>query len=315
VQLRRGLGGQVIRLVLESAARLARLHPAARELRSGVEVRRGLRYARGEGASHQLDLYRPRGVSGTLPVLLYVHGGGFQILSKETHWAFAASFARAGFLVATINYRHAPRHPFPAALEDAASALLWVLENASVHGGDSERLAYAGESAGANLVLSLAIAGCWRRPESFARDIWDAVPRPAVVLPACGILQTSHPERFDADSREPAWVRDRITVVCRDYLSAPDAGDPDTHALADPLCFLESAPPPERPLPAICAICGTGDPIAEDTRRLAHALERFDVEAETPFYEGGHAFHARHWSPAARASWRDQLAFLAARVS
>ena len=51
--------------------------------------------------------------------MLYVHGGGFRILSKDTHWIMGLAFARRGFLVFNIGYRLAPKHPFPAAIADA----------------------------------------------------------------------------------------------------------------------------------------------------------------------------------------------------
>jgi predicted esterase len=88
--------------------------------------------------------------------------------------------------------------------------------------------------------------------------------------------------------------------------------EPARAALVDPLCFLEGAPLPARALPAIHALCGTADPIADDTRRLARALARFELVHAEPFYAGGgHAFHGFLWSELAQRAWRDQLAFLA----
>src|SRR5262245_57988665 len=86
-------------------SRTARLHPAARPRRHGVQVLRDVRYADGHGADRLLDVYQPVGRPGPLPVVLYVHGGGFRILSKDSHWMMALAFARHGYLVFNINYR------------------------------------------------------------------------------------------------------------------------------------------------------------------------------------------------------------------
>src|SRR5690606_5988723 len=125
------------------------------------------------GPEHRLDVYRPAHAEGPRPVVLYVHGGGFRILSKETHWLMGLYFARRGYVVFNIGYRLAPKHPFPAALEDSADALGWVVQNAHRYGGDPTRLVLAGESAGANLVTSLTLACCYRREEPYARRVFD----------------------------------------------------------------------------------------------------------------------------------------------
>jgi acetyl esterase len=287
------------------------LHPAARALRQGVEVVRGVPYRANPGPAHTLDLYRPRSSEGPLPVALYVHGGGFSILSKDTHWMFGLLLAQRGFLVASIDYRLAPKHPFPAALTDASDALVWLVRNAAAWGGDPERLIYAGESAGGNLALSLAIAGCWERPEPYAQRVWEVGARPRAVLPACGFLQVSHGERYLERQDLSPIVRSRIAAICQGYL--PDsAGD---HALADPLVFLEQAEAPARELPAIQAICGTADPVLDDTVRLGEALERYGDAHEALLYDGAiHAFHAFFWLPNAVDAWLDIERFLVRHV-
>ncbi len=314
VRLRKGAGATAIRSALTSLAYAGKLHPASRTWVAGVDVERNVPYRRGGASDHLLDIYRPSGVEGPLPVMLYIHGGGFRIMSKDTHWMFGAGYAKRGFLVFNVNYRLAPRAVFPDQVVDVAMALRWVLEHAEGYGGDLSRLVYAGESAGANLSLALMIAGCWRRPEPYAGVVWEAAPAPIAVLPHCGMLQVSDAERYLANEKLPTWIRDRIATVCRGYL--PDAsGEPDRFALADPLVFLERAGSPERPLPSVFSVCGTADPVLDDTRRLRSALEHFDNDSEVRIYEGGiHAFHAFIWQALAVRSWADQDAFLARSV-
>ncbi len=95
-------------------------------------------------------LFRPR--EGTLPVLLYFHGGGFVIGSTEEYRGFLSRLARAtDVVVVGVDYRLAPEAPFPAALEDGVAAFRWVLENAGELGVDPEQVVIGGDSAGANL--------------------------------------------------------------------------------------------------------------------------------------------------------------------
>jgi acetyl esterase len=288
--------------------------PNARPERHGVERIPDVPYAGDGHAHHRLDVYRPVKRDGPLPVVLYIHGGAFRILSKDTHWLMAIAFARRGYLVFNINYRLAPRHPFPAAVEDGCAALAWVMENAARFGGDADRLVLAGESAGANLATSLAVAASWPRPEPWARKVWDAGARPRAVLPACGILQVTDVDRFARRKRLSPFLRDRLHEMEDGYLPATHPRGP-ARDLADPLIWLEHAAPPERPLPPFFTGVGTADVLLDDTRRLKAALDRLGVPCEVRYYPGEiHAFHAFVWRPNARAFWRETFAFLAQHV-
>jgi acetyl esterase len=257
---------------------------------------------------HMLDVYRAHGLTTPAPVVLYIHGGGFRILSKETHWLMAAAFARRGYLVFNINYRLAPADPFPAAVEDASAALTWVHAHAADYGGDPDRIVLAGESAGGNLVTALAIGACYDRPEPYTVSLRE-MPVPVAVLPACGLLQTTDVARVRR--RRPKmsrFVQQRLQECETGYLAASAAANFD---LADPLLVLEAGRAPLRALPPFMAICGTRDPLLDDTRRLGAALDRLGVDNEVRVYPGEvHAFHAFLWRPEARRAWGDMFAFL-----
>lgn len=292
-------------------SRAGRLHPAARPARHGVVVERDVRY--GAGRDHVLDVYRPTRHPGPWPVVFYVHGGAFQILSKDTHWLMGLAFARHGYLVVNISYRLAPRHRFPAALEDTAAAWLWMLRELPRLGGDPARIAVAGESAGGNLVTSLALATCQRFPEPFAGAVFDAGVVPRAALPFCAFLEVSRAERFGKRRPVPGWVDGMLRGTAASYLG--DAPPGPFRDLADPLVVLERGEPTARPLPAFFAPVGTRDILLDDTRRLEKALAARGVPCEARYYRGGvHAFHAFVWQSLARACWRDSLAFLARHV-
>lgn len=321
-RLRRQAGSVIAHGFFAGLSSAARLHPKANPERHRIEVIRDVPYQSTGEVAHRLDVYRRRDLdpstrpTGQLaPVVLYLHGGGFRILSKDTHWLMGLAFARKGYVVFNASYRLAPRFPFPAAFEDAAGALRWVLDNAERYGGDPGRVVLAGESAGGNLVTSLALATSYETLRGagagVARQLFDTGFRAESVVAACGLLQVSDPERFVRRwPRMPAFVADRVAEASEAYLGR-DVGEVGRHDLADPLVCLERGERPARPLPPIFAPCGTKDPLIDDAQRLDVALRALGVPCEVPIYPGEiHAFHALLWRPEARRCWRDTFAFL-----
>ncbi len=95
---------------------------------------------------------------GHLPVLLFFHGGGFVVGSLETHDSLCRQLARhSGSAVLALDYRLAPEHPFPCAVEDAWAAMAWLFRHASALGLDAGRVTVAGDSAGATLAAVCAL--------------------------------------------------------------------------------------------------------------------------------------------------------------
>ena len=310
-KLRQRAGAFAIDGFFRALSRVGRLHPRANPARHDVEVETDVAYANDGDPAHRLDVYRPTKASGPWPVVLYIHGGGFRILSKETHWALALAYARRGYLVFNIDYRLAPAHPYPAAIADACLAYEWVVRNAASYGGDVTRLFVAGESAGANLAASLAVAACYRRDEPHARLVFDTGVVPRAVLPACGIFQVSDTARFGRRRALPAWIRDRLEEVEGAYLRGVDREVFGALDLADPVVLLERALPPDRPLPAFFLPVGTGDLLLDDTRRMKAALDRLGVPCEVRYYPGEpHAFHALVFRKRAREHWAHAYAFM-----
>jgi acetyl esterase len=114
----------------------------------------------GPGSDIPIRFYFPRELKPAekLPVLLWYHGGGFVTGSLDTHDSACRMLAnRADCIVVSVDYRLAPEHKFPAAVEDSEAALKWVALHAAEFGGDSRALAVGGDSAGANLAAVAAI--------------------------------------------------------------------------------------------------------------------------------------------------------------
>jgi len=117
--------------------------PAIGRLEENVELRPGLR----------ADVAVPKG-AGPHPVVIYLHGGGWAFGSPASFRKLGMQFAEAGYLTIILDYRLAPEHPFPAALEDSIFAVRWASDNARRWNGDGRRIAIGGDSAGGNLAMS-----------------------------------------------------------------------------------------------------------------------------------------------------------------
>ena len=314
---RRYLGSAAVDGFFNGISRVARLHPQSKPERHAVEHLRDVRYHGGTMREHLLDVYRPANATSSRhgrtgppwPMVFYVHGGGFRILSKDTHWVMGLAFARRGFVVFNVSYRLAPKHPFPSALEDVTSAFTWVMKNAEQFGADPSRVVLAGESAGANLVASLAITLAYEREEPFAREAFATGVIPKAVVPACGVFQVSDMARLRR--RKPGmspFIADRLAEVEAAYLSGATTS---SRELADPLLLLERGEKPARPLAPFFLPVGTRDPLLPDTRRMATALRKLGVIAKDAYYPGElHAFHALVMRKSAQKCWRDTFDFL-----
>lgn len=318
-EARRRAGGAMMHGFLSGAARLGQLHPRAKPERHGVVVRKDIPYMAGSARrEHLLDIFRPAAAAPQerLPTVLYIHGGGFRILSKDTHWVMGLAFARRGYQVFNIGYRLAPGDPFPAAAADVAAAFEWLVENASAYGVDLSRLVIAGESAGANLAAGLALSTVYRRNEDFAQRVFDTGVVPRAVLPACGIFQVSDVDRFARRKVNfPGFISERMELIERGYLREPIASYGPLIDLADPLNWLERGETPHRRIPPFFLPVGTKDPLLDDTRRLATALRSLGATAEEQYYPGQvHAFHALPFLPEAQRCWRDTFEFMDAHI-
>jgi acetyl esterase len=212
-----------------------------------------------------LRLYRPR--PGVLPIALFLHGGGWVLNDLDTHDRLCRRIAlRSGWMIAALDYRRAPEHRYPAALEDARFAHGWLLEHAARVQGDASLTAAVGESAGGALVAGLTLQ---LRDAGAPQPAFQALAYPGVDLPG---RWPSHAERgtgYPLDSAFAQWSLER-------YLP-PDFDPADPYR--DPYLFPIAAPDLSG-LPPALVMTAEFDPVRDEGIAYARRLAAAGVEVE-----------------------------------
>lgn len=177
---------------------------------------------------HLLDIYEPKGLSSA-PVLMFVHGGGWQSGDKSLYSYLGRTFASQGFTTVVISYRLTPEVQHPGHIQDVARAFAWIYRNIAQHNGNPERVFVAGHSAGGHLTALLALDERYLNAEGLSTNrIRGAMPISGVydlnTIPGFDSVFTSDPEtRREAspvahvDEHQPPFL---ITYAQFDYPTA-----------------------------------------------------------------------------------------------
>lgn len=210
-------------------------------------------------------LYRPHGERGGL--LVYLHGGGWVIGDLDTHDGICRSLAeRSGHAVLAVDYRLAPEHPYPAAVDDAVVATTWAAAHAPGLGIDADRIAIGGDSAGGNLAAIVA----QRRVVALR---FQLLVYPAVDLT---MSQPSHEENRDA----PVLTRSVMEYFVGHYVPDPSRrSEPG----ASPLLVDDSA---LVGLPPALVVTAEFDPLRDEGEAYASRLTAAGVAASAVRFVG-----------------------------
>ncbi|MDT7549574.1 MAG: acetyl esterase [Actinomycetota bacterium] len=245
----------------------------------------------GPGGDIAIRTYRPE-ADGLLPTVVYFHGGGFVIGDLDTQDDHARLICRdVEAVVVSVDYRLAPDHPFPAGFEDCLAATRWVAEHIADLGGDPDRIAVSGDSAGGNLAAAVALA---------CKDSGPKLAAQLLLYPGVDFREDDdlHPSRvengegFFLTAEDMRWFSNH-------YLSEEaHREDPRASVLLAP--DLSGLPP---------AVIGTGeyDPLRDEGEAYAAALEAAGVKVVLHRYDGLiHGFFGMGtWSPASADAAKD----------
>lgn len=227
----------------------------------------------GPDGSIPVRIYRPLNGAGTLPVLVYAHGGGWVFCDLDSHDGLCRAFANLlGAVVISVDYRLAPEHRWPSAAEDVYAVTQWTAQNADVLDVDAARLMVGGDSAGGNLAAVTALMSRDRGGPVVAAQL--------LVYPMIAAdFDTPSYRTFGHGFYNP---RPALQWYWNQYVPSPaDRG----HPYASPLSAdLQGLPP------AVVVIAGH-DPLRDEGVAYADALVAAGVRTVQCHYEGGiHGF-------------------------
>ena len=248
---------------------------------------------------HLLDLYRPKDAEGKLPVLLNIHGGAWVYGDKKVYAPYCMYLASQGFAVVNASYRLAPKHTFPAPLEDVGAMVEWVVDHAEEYGLDISNLFFVGDSAGAHLATAYtAIQLNEAYAKSFPGIKVDERFIPKGLLLNCGV--------FDM---EVEWKKQgrALTPFLTDLLG--EKPTVESVKQMSPAQFITSD------FPSVHLTTSNGDFLRKHSYRLKEVLEKKSVEVVFKEYgekkkPQGHVFHLNLKNKVGQECNADQLEFV-----
>jgi len=215
-----------------------------------------------------LRLYRPRASGEALPVLLYLHGGGWTIGDLDTHDVLCRQLAReAGCAVVAVDYRMGPEHRFPAAVDDCVEAFRWVLAQAPDLHLDPRRTAVGGDSAGGNLAAALCLV---QRDAGQPLPAFQLLIYPATDMRAVAPSHTTNGQGYMLTNDSIAWYRGNYIADAAQW----------TDWRASPLLAASHAGLP----PALVLTAGF-DPLRDEGLQYANALSAAGVPTQYVCFE------------------------------
>ncbi|MBX3118767.1 MAG: alpha/beta hydrolase [Fimbriimonadaceae bacterium] len=258
--------------------------------RPGVE--NDIVYTRAGGEQVKMDIYSPAGAtaSSKLPAVVVIHGGAWISGKREDMTVMAKNLADNGFVAANISYRLAPKHKYPAMLDDVQTAVRFLRENATKYGIDPKRIGAAGASAGGHLSLLLG-----------SMDTRD--PKPAEYPNQSSRVQVVWNLFGPVDMTLP--FPQNVDVVFQMVLGKKREDASKELKEASPLTYINKNTCP------VFTIQGLADPLVnpQHARVLDEALKKAGVEHKTVFIEGmGHEFRIE--KPEVMSAATDAIEFL-----
>lgn len=242
----------------------AALVRARQDAPASVVFENDVPYREVDGETLKLDIGRPKDGAGPFPCVVFIHGGGWRAGDKRDFHDAISTVAAQGVVCVSVQYRFAPKHTFPAQLDDVKAAVRYVREHAKELKVDPDRIAAVGGSAGTHLALMLATTG-----DEDPKDATSSGVRAAVSL----VGPTDLTKRYPDASR----------YMLEDFLGQDRKADRTAQEKASPLYHLNAGDAP------VLLIHGTKDELVpyDQIPEFAAACKKAGVEAELITIEGG----------------------------
>ena len=235
-----------------------------------------------------VDVHVPQ-AAGPLPILIFVHGGGWSLGSPKTHRRLAFRFAEAGYLAFNLHYRLAPEYAFPSGYNDCVNVIDWVKDHAEEYGGDIDRIAMAGDSSSGNLTAAVAA------------HLSDDQPLKCTLLiyPLLDFANID-PSQDKLPGTDISLI-DMVRLPCIGH----DLKNLEVDPRVSPLHVGEKLPPTH-------ILCGTADRLIDDCKILISKLEAANIPRKVSFYENmPHGFAQMEEAfPEARQSVESMISFV-----
>lgn len=224
----------------------------------------------------KLDLAVPKEGDGPFPLLVFIHGGGWQMGNKASHDGACVNCSKRGYVAATIGYRFAPKYPFPAQVEDVKCAIRYLRSKAKEYKIDPERVAAIGYSAGGHLSLMLGLMD----PTD---GLDESGGNPGFSSKVQAVVNYFGPTDFTKESPLDNPVGKKLVT---DFMGTTDLTSP-LFKQASPITYINKGDPP------VITFQGAADPLvpAQQAKTLHALLKEKGVTEHLELIEnGGHGF-------------------------
>lgn len=241
-----------------------------------IETLPNLTYTKVGARELQLDLYRPANHTGSLPVIVVVHGGGWWKGKRQDIAPLAQGLAEHGYAAATISYRLSGDAPFPAQIHDVKAAVRWLRAHANEYDLDPTRIGATGHSAGGHLVALLGTSGGVAELEGDTHGLeQDSRVQAVLAMGAQTDFDAPHIQANDKGENAAMWAT---------FLGGSYKEKPERYRAASPLTYLDAGDPP------IAVLAGENDQENTQAEGFRHRMLALGIPTRlTVIKDAGHA--------------------------
>jgi acetyl esterase/lipase len=239
-----------------------------------VEFTPDVTYATVDGEELKLDLARPKDAKLPLPLVVVIHGGGWAAGNRKSHDNVTWEFAKRGYVSATVSYRFAPKHPFPAQIQDVKAAVRFLRANAERYAIDPANVGAIGFSAGAHLSMML---GAMDKEDGYD-DVGEHRDQPSKVQAVVSYFGPTDLLQPYPDATKP---------ILQKFLGGTVDEKRELAKRASPITYVNAGDAP------MLLLQGTKDPLVphDQAVRMADALTKVGVPGRVELLLGaGHGW-------------------------